>query len=54
MSRHSRSVPNCRHHKPSGKAVVTINGRDIYLGVFGSKESRDTYGWLMPNSAAMD
>ena len=24
-------VPSYRRHKPSGQAVVTLNGRDIYL-----------------------
>ncbi len=38
MPRHS--TPRYRLHKPSGRAVVTINGRDIYLGHYGSLESR--------------
>ncbi|MDX1928289.1 MAG: hypothetical protein SFV81_17305 [Pirellulaceae bacterium] len=29
-----RRVPSYRHHKPSGKAVVTNAGRDYYLGNF--------------------
>jgi len=36
-------VPSYRRHKPTGKAVVTLKGRDIYLGKYGSKESRAEY-----------
>src|SRR6516164_4472998 len=36
-------VPSYRHHKPSGRAVVTLNGRDIYLGPWGSEESKAEY-----------
>ena len=32
-------LPSYRHHKPSGQAVVTLNGRDRYLGKFDSPES---------------
>ena len=37
------SVPKYRHHKPTGRAVVTINGHHLYLGVHGSPESRTAY-----------
>jgi hypothetical protein len=30
-------------HKPSSQAVVTLNGKDIYLGRFGTSESRGAY-----------
>jgi hypothetical protein len=30
-------------HKASGRAVVRIQGRDIYLGPYGSEESHDRY-----------
>jgi integrase len=43
----SRRVPSYRHHKPSGQAVVTVNGRDIYLGEYRSKESRAQYDRLI-------
>ena len=33
-------VPSYRRHRPTGQAVVTLNGRDIYLGKWGGKESR--------------
>jgi integrase len=31
------------HHKASGRAFVTIDGRRVYLGRFGTPESRDEY-----------
>jgi integrase len=43
-------VPSLRHHKPSGRAVVTINGRDHYLGRFGSQESKAEYQRLLAES----
>jgi integrase len=39
----AKSIPAYRLHKPSGWAVVTINGRDLYLGAHGSAESRNAY-----------
>jgi hypothetical protein len=39
--------PSYRLHKPSGKAVVTIDGRDFYLGKHGSAESRAEYDRLL-------
>ncbi|MHC4180887.1 MAG: hypothetical protein ACYSWU_25585, partial [Planctomycetota bacterium] len=30
----------CRHRKPSGRAVVTLSGHDIYLGKWIAKISR--------------
>src|SRR5262245_11468911 len=43
----SPRTPSYRHHKPSGQAVVTLNGRDHYLGAFGSPESRARYDALI-------
>ena len=40
---HRRRIPKYRLHKPSGQAVVTLSGRDIYLGPHGSRTSRDIY-----------
>lgn len=37
------NVPSYRLHKPSGQAVVTLNGRDHYLGVHGTEESNTRY-----------
>lgn len=36
-------VPSYRRHKPSGQAVVTLDGRDFYLGKFNSAASRAEY-----------
>jgi integrase len=36
-------TPSYRLHKPSGQAVVTLNRRDIYLGRYGTEESRAEY-----------
>lgn len=43
----SHGVPSYRHHKPSGKAVVTLNGRDFYLGPWQSTESKSEYDRLI-------
>src|SRR5262249_28593571 len=36
-------IPSYRLHKPTGKAVVTLNGKDVYLGPYGSPESKAEY-----------
>ena len=42
--RYSRNhVPKLRHHKTWGLAVVTIDGRDIYLGKHGTPEAEAEY-----------
>jgi integrase len=56
MPRLTRKLPSLRHHKPSGQAVVTLAGRDIYLGSWGSPESRVEYErvigeWLVSRQA---
>jgi len=38
-----RRLPKLRLHKPSGQAVVTLSGRDLYLGKHGTQASRDEY-----------
>ncbi|HUU14485.1 MAG TPA: tyrosine-type recombinase/integrase [Terriglobia bacterium] len=55
-------IPSYRHHKPSGQAVVTLNGKDFYLGKYDTTESRAEYerivaewlanGRLLPGGAA--
>lgn len=43
----STREPSYRRHKASGQAVVTINGRDHYLGAWDSPESRIKYYRLL-------
>lgn len=43
MPKLSCSVPAYSKHKSSGQAVVRLNYQDIYLGPYGSKESRLEY-----------
>src|SRR5437868_2735797 len=40
-------TPAYRHHRPSGQAVVTLNGRDHYLGPYGTPESKSEYDRLV-------
>lgn len=40
-------VPSYRLHRASGKAVVTLSGRDHYLGEYGSPESSSRYRELV-------
>ncbi len=42
-----RSVPRYCRHKASGQARVRVNGKDIYLGVYGSPESHRRYADLI-------
>lgn len=46
-SNSSPRVPSYRRHKPTGQAVVTISGRDIYLGKWNTKASRAEYDRLI-------
>jgi hypothetical protein len=47
MPRLTKSNPKYRRHRASGRAVVTLNGQDIYVGRYGSKASRDEYDRLI-------
>ena len=38
-----KGIPSYCLHRPSGKAVVRLNGHDHYLGQYGSEESRIAY-----------
>jgi integrase len=40
-------IPTYRLHKPTGLAVVTLDGKDHYLGRHGSRESRQAYDRLL-------
>ena len=46
-------VPSYREHKPSGRAVVTLDGKDHYLGEYGTEEAVAEYRrltglWFVP------
>jgi hypothetical protein len=43
MPRTRKGIPAYCLHRPSGKAVVRLNGRDHYLGPHGTEESRLAY-----------
>lgn len=43
----SPAYPSYRRHKPSGQAVVTLNGKDFYLGPWESTASRAAYDKLI-------
>jgi integrase len=43
MPRLIRPVPRYRKHRASGQAVVTLSGRDHYLGPYGTKASKAAY-----------
>jgi integrase len=47
MPRLNRALPHYRLHRASGQAVVTLGGRDHYLGPFGSPQSRTLYDELI-------
>src|SRR3954453_3949476 len=43
MPRPKSLKPSYCHHKSSGRAFVTLDGNRVYLGPYGSQESRDRY-----------
>jgi len=43
----STRTPSSRLHKPTGQAVVTLNGKDHYLGKHDTEKSRDAYDRLL-------
>lgn len=43
----NKRKPSYWLHKPTGQARVRIDGKDIYLGEYGSQESRDRYDALI-------
>ena len=47
MPRLVHTVPKYRRHRGSNQAVVTLNGRDHYLGPHGTKASRVEYDRLI-------
>lgn len=52
MGRRKKAVPAYRLHAASGQAVVVIDGRAHYLGVYGSDASRAEYARLIAGHAA--
>lgn len=54
-----KRVPAYCHHKSTGQAFVRINGEFIYLGSYGSTESKSRYDeliaeWLVENDDSID
>ena len=47
MPANPAKVPSYCRHKASGKAVVRLDGRDHYLGTYGSPESHEAYARLI-------
>ena len=47
MPKLRNKLPSYCRHKASGQAVVTLNGRDHYLGEYGTPESRARYEQLI-------
>ncbi len=47
MARSRNRIPSYLPHKASGQARVRISGRDVYLGPFGSPESKEAYARLI-------
>lgn len=47
MPKLTKAVPKYRKHRASGQAVVTIGGRDHYLGPHGTKASHAEYDRLI-------
>ncbi len=51
MARKANVFPSYLLHQPTGKARVRIDGKDHYLGPYGSDESRIEYGKLIAKLA---
>ena len=41
--RHGEHLPSYQLHKPTNQAVVTLSGKDVYLGVYDTPASREKY-----------
>ena len=50
MAGRPRKVPSYCRHKASGQAVVRIDGKDHYLGVYGSPGSHERYRRIIAES----
>ncbi len=47
MPKLANSLPKYRRHKASGQAIVTLDGKDFYLGTYGTKSSKVEYDRLI-------
>jgi hypothetical protein len=47
MPAKSARVPSYCRHKASGQAVVRLDGRDHYLGPYGTDESHERYALII-------
>ena len=54
MPKLTKAVPKYRKHRASGQAVITIGGRDHYLGPYGTKASRIAYDRVITEWLAND
>lgn len=54
MSRLIRPVPTYRKHKASAQAIVALNGKEFYLGPYGTKASKIEYDRLFAEWLAGD
>ena len=52
MARPKQALPSYQFHKSTGQARTYIDGRDYYLGEYGSDESRVRYGNLIARVAS--
>ena len=52
MPARSELVPKYCLHRPSGRAYVRIRGRVVYVGQYGSADSKQEYGRLIAELAA--
>ncbi len=49
-----QNIPSYRLHKPTGQAIVVLQGKMFYLGQYKSKESRAKYNALIAEFLAND
>ena len=52
MPRRNGRVPSYCLHRPTGQARVIVDGKHIYLGKYGSRESRAKYSRILAELAA--
>ena len=47
-------IPKYRLHKPTNQALVEIRGRRIYLGKFGTEQSKEKYRRIIAEYISTD